>query len=100
MFNVLLCVYLVNEGELKNRILASDLYFNFLRILKVEKNNVTDEENEGCNENNHKENQDENLVNDGQNNLRHEENEGCNEDNHEENKREILVNDREIGNQE
>ena len=66
MFNVLPCVYLVNEGELKNRILESDYYFNFLRILKVEKNNVTDEENEGCNEDNHGENKDENLVNDGE----------------------------------
>ena len=100
MFNVLPCVYLVNEGELKNRILESDYYLSFLRILKVDKNNVTDEENEGCNEDNHGENKDENLVNDGLNNVRGEENEVCNEDNHEKNKNENLVNDGEIGNQE
>ena len=100
MFNVLPCVYLVNEGELKNRILESDYYLSFLRILKVDKNIVTDEENEGCNEDNHGENKDENLVNDGLNNVRDEENEGCNEDNQEKNKDENLVNDGEIGNEE
>ena len=96
MFNVLPCVYLVNEGELKSRILESDHYFNFLRILKVERNNVTDEENEGCNEDNHEENNDENLVDDGQNNVRDEKS----GENHEQNKVINLVNDGVIGNQE
>ena len=48
MFNVVPCVYLINDNNMKARIAESKNYFNFLRFFKLEKNNlveVDDEEN-------------------------------------------------------
>ena len=51
MFNVVPCVYLMNEDDFKNRILESIHYFNFLRLFKIERNNAFEDENERSNEN-------------------------------------------------
>ena len=48
LFIVVPCVYLINCNDMKDRILESKNYFNFLRFFKLEKNNfveVDDEEN-------------------------------------------------------
>ena len=42
MFNVVPCVYLINDNNMKARIADSKNYFNFLRFFKLEKNNVVD----------------------------------------------------------
>ena len=42
MFNVVPCVYLINDNDMKARIAESKNYFNFLRFFKLEKNNVVD----------------------------------------------------------
>ena len=42
MFNVVPCVYLINDNNMKARIAESKNYFNFLRFFKLEKNNVVD----------------------------------------------------------
>ena len=48
MFNLVPCVYLINDNNMKARIAESKNYFNFLKFFKLEKNNlveVDDEEN-------------------------------------------------------
>ena len=42
MFNLVPCVYLINDNNMKARIAESKNYFNFLRFFKMEKNNVVD----------------------------------------------------------
>ena len=42
MFNVVPCVYLINNNNMKARIAESKNYFNFLRFFKLEKNNIVE----------------------------------------------------------
>ena len=42
MFNLVPCVYLINDNNMKARIAESKNYFNFLKFFKLEKNNVVD----------------------------------------------------------
>ena len=46
MFNVVPCVYLINDNNMKARIAESKNYFNFLRFFKLEKNNVVEVDDE------------------------------------------------------
>ena len=63
MFNILPCVYLINDESLKIRIAESKYYFNFLKIFNMEKNRIANAENENGEENVNEENDDENLRN-------------------------------------
>ena len=60
MFNILPCVYLINDESMKIRIAESRYYFNFLKIFNIEKNRIASAENEVGEENNNEENEDEN----------------------------------------
>ena len=46
MFNILPCVYLINDESMKIRIAESRYYFNFLKFFNMEKNRIANAENE------------------------------------------------------
>ena len=46
IFNVLPCVYFINDDDLKTQIAESRYYFNFLKNFNLEKNNVVAVEDE------------------------------------------------------
>ena len=46
MFNVLPCVYLINDVNLKVRLAESMHYYNFLRFFKIEKVNLVEADND------------------------------------------------------
>ena len=60
MFNILPCVYLINDESMKIRIAESRYYFNFLKIFNIEKNRIANAENEVGEGNSNEENEDEN----------------------------------------
>ena len=63
MFNILPCVYLINDEDLKIMIAESRYYFNFLKIFNMEKNRIANAENEIGDEDGNAENDDENPRN-------------------------------------
>ena len=63
MFNILPCVYLINDESIKIRIAESRYYFNFLKIFNMEKNRIANAENEVAEETGNEENDDENPRN-------------------------------------
>ena len=63
MFNILPCVYLINDEDLKIRIAESRYYFNFLKFFNMEKNRIANAENEVAEETGNEENDDENPRN-------------------------------------
>ena len=63
MFNILPCVYLINDEDMKIRIAESRYYFNFLKIFNMEKNRIANAENEVEDNDGDEENDGENLRN-------------------------------------
>ena len=63
MFNILPCVYLTNDEDLKIRIAESRYYFNFLKFFNMEKNRIANSKNEIEDEDGNEENDDENPRN-------------------------------------
>ena len=63
MFNILPCVYLINDESMKIKIAESQYYFNFLKIFNMEKNRIANAEDEVAEETGNEENDDENTGN-------------------------------------